>query len=113
MCITAQKDAEAEVTFTLRKVKYFDAFRESLNDRQLRVIRRMLDEGPKGFEGGMSAGKYGSIAKTSKPTATRDLQSLVDLGALVVTGGGRSTRYWLPFATPEMGFDDQQKSLAT
>lgn len=98
VCITAQKDAEAEVTFTLQKVKYFDAFRESLNDRQLRVIRRMLDEGPKGFEGGMSAGKYGSIAKTSKPTATRDLQSLVELGALVITGGGRSTRYWLPFS---------------
>lgn len=98
VCITAQKDAEAEVTFTLQKVKYFDAFRDSFNDRQLRVIRRMLDEGPKGFEGGMSAGKYGSIAKTSKPTATRDLQSLVDLGALVVTGGGRSTRYWLPFS---------------
>lgn len=98
VCITAQKDAEAEVTFTLQKVKYFDTFKESLNDRQLRVIRRMLDEGPKGFEGGMSAGKYGSIARTSKPTATRDLQSLVDLGALVVTGGGRSTRYWLPFS---------------
>lgn len=97
VCITAQKDAEAEVTFTLQKVKFFDAFRERLNDRQRRVIRRMLDEGPKGFEGGMSAGKYGSIAKTSKPTATRDLQSLVELGALVITGGGRSTRYWLPF----------------
>lgn len=53
----------------------------------------MLDEGPDGFTGGMSARKYMSIAKTSKATATRDLQQLVELGALTPIGGGRSTRY--------------------
>lgn len=78
-------------------MKHFDVFRESLNDHQIRAVLRMLDEGLEGFEGSMSAGKYGSIATTSKPTTTRDLQSPVDLGALVVTGGGRSARYWLPF----------------
>ena len=53
----------------------------------------MLDEGPKGFEGGMSAKKYIAITHTSKATATRDLQDLVEKGAFIPTGGGRSTRY--------------------
>ncbi len=33
----------------------------------------MLEEGHLGFEGGMKARKYVSLAKTSKATATRDL----------------------------------------
>jgi len=97
VCLKAQQDAEDQIDFTLQKVKFFDTFKDKLNERQTRVIRRMLDEGPRGFEGGMSANKYVSIAKTSKPTATRDLQALAEMKALVVTGGGRSTRYGLPF----------------
>ena len=55
----------------------------------------MLDAGPEGFEGGMSARKYESIAKTSKATATRDLQILAEIKALKIEGAGRSTRYVL------------------
>jgi Fic family protein len=57
------------------------------------VVKKMLDEGPKGFQGGMSAGKYARICRVSKATATRDLQYLAALGALLVAGGGRSTIY--------------------
>ena len=67
--------------------------KDQLNDRQLRALRRMLDEGPNGFAGGMSAKKYMSITGASKATATRDLQGLVDKGVFVPTGGGRSTHY--------------------
>jgi Fic family protein len=59
----------------------------------MKVIHRMFDAGPKGFEGGMSAGKYIAITRTSKATATRDLQFLSGIGALEQTGGGRSTQY--------------------
>jgi Fic family protein len=54
-----------------------------------------LDEGPKGFEGGMNARKYINITKTSKSTATRDMQHLMEIGAFKRLGkaGGRSTRY--------------------
>jgi Fic family protein len=52
--------------------------REQLNDRQIQILRRMLEEGPDGFEGGMNAKKYMTITGASKATATRDLQ---DLGA--------------------------------
>ncbi len=55
----------------------------------------MLEEGLKGFEGGMNAGKYVSITKTSKATATRDLQDLTDKSAITAFGGGRSTSYKL------------------
>jgi Fic family protein len=93
--ITAQTEAEEQIDFTLKKVKFFDRFKDKFTERQLKVIKRMLEEGPQGFEGGMNAGKYGSIAKVSKATATRDLQDLLEMGAFVLfgTGGGRSTRY--------------------
>ena len=50
------------------------------------------------FEGGMTANKYISITKTSKATATRDLQILADLKVLLTKGGGRSTHYLLNIA---------------
>ena len=57
----------------------------------------MLESEPKGFEGGMNAAKYISINKTSKATATRDLQSLVSLGILTPKSGGRSTHYTIHY----------------
>jgi Fic family protein len=53
----------------------------------------MVEEGPDGFEGGMSAKKYMAITKASKPTATRDLQELRELGIFIPSGGGRSVSY--------------------
>ncbi|MEN7974109.1 MAG: Fic family protein [Verrucomicrobiota bacterium] len=91
--LLAQENAEARIGFTLKKTKLFDRVGSELNDRQLKVVRRMLEEGAKGFEGGMSAKKYIAIAGTSKPTATRDLQDLVAKKVFIQTGGGRSTRY--------------------
>ncbi|RKR12822.1 Fic family protein [Maribacter vaceletii] len=91
--LDAQMDAEQEIEFTLKKTKFFDQYKDSLNERQQKVIRRMLDEGHQGFEGGMNARKYVSLVKTSKATATRDLQDLVGKGIFVPAGGGRSTRY--------------------
>ena len=93
MVIEAQTQAEEHVEFTLNKAKLFNRFGTELNERQLRVLRRMLEEGPKGFQGGMSAKKYITMTKASKATATRDLQDLVSRGIIVAVGGGRSTRY--------------------
>ncbi|WP_309396638.1 Fic family protein [Cerasicoccus maritimus] len=93
--LDAQSQAEQQVDFVLRKTKFFDRVRDQLNERQLRVVQRMLEAGPDGFEGGMNARKYVSLTKVSKATATRDLQQLVDLGVFEPIGGGRSTRYAL------------------
>lgn len=93
--LEAQTEAEIQIDFTLKKTRFFDRFKDQLNDRQLTVIKRMLEEGPKGFQGGMNARKYIGITKTSKATATRDMQQLLELGAfkLASEAGGRSTSY--------------------
>jgi Fic family protein len=93
--LNAQTEAENQIDFTLRKTKFFDRYKDQLNERQRTVINRMLEEGPSGFEGGMNARKYIGIAKTSKATATRDMQELLEIGAFVMAGnaGGRSTSY--------------------
>jgi Fic family protein len=93
MVLASQIQAEEEIDFTLRKTRFFDKFQNILNERQVKVIKRMLEEGPKGFNGGMSAKKYMAITHTSKPTATRDLQDLEEKGIFTTSGGGRSTRY--------------------
>lgn len=95
LTLQAQREAQEGIDFSLRKAAFFDRYRPVLNERELKVIRKMLDAGPEGFEGGMSAKKYMSITSSSKATATRDLQHLAELGVLVIEGGGRSTRYGL------------------
>jgi Fic family protein len=93
--LEAQVEARANVEFILRKAKFFDCHKHTLSERQLKVVRRMLDEGPAGFDGGMNARKYVSLTRVSKATATRDLQDLLEKGVLNSEGGGRSTRYGL------------------
>lgn len=93
--LEAQEQAEKLIEFSLQKTKFFDQHQSQLNDRQLKGIRRMLEAGPEGFEGGMNARKWVSITGASKATATRDLQDLAEKGIFVPVGGGRSTRYEL------------------
>ena len=91
--LTAQHNTEIVINFTLKKAKFFDYFSNQFNPRQTKVIRRMLRDSEFDFKDGMSAKKYISIAKTSKATATRDLQELVKLGAFIPFGAGRNSRY--------------------
>lgn len=91
--LDAQRDARETIEFTVKKARFFDRYNTVLNDRQSKVINRMFQSGPSGFEGGMSASKYMSIAKTSKATATRDLHHLHQNGILEQQGAGRSVRY--------------------
>lgn len=93
--LKAQEDTEKLVRFSLMKTKFFDRFKDQLNERQIKVIHRMLQEGPGGFAGGMTAKKYIAISKASKATATRDLQALTQLGIFNPKGGGRSVHYEL------------------
>ena len=98
MALQALLDAEHQITFILHKAKFFDRHQQCLSDRQTKALNRMFDAGPEGFEGGMNARKYASLNKTSKATATRDLQYLVQIGALEPIGKGRSTAYALNLA---------------
>lgn len=93
--LQAQRHTLRRVEFLIAKSKLFDRLRGQLNDRQEKVMARMFREGVDGFKGGLSAENYISIARTSRATATRDLQDLVAKGALSRTGELRQTRYWL------------------
>jgi len=67
-----------------------------LNQRQIKVLNRLLDTQGEEFLEGISASKYRSLAKVSKATATRELADLVQKNCLTkLPGGGRSTRYAL------------------
>ncbi len=91
--IEAQRRTIAQVEFLIDKAKLLDRVRDRLNPRQMAVLLRMLREGPEGFKGGLSAGNYVAIAKTSAATATRDLNEMMELGVLTRTGERRGTRY--------------------
>jgi Fic family protein len=96
--LEAQRTTIERVDFYVAKAKFYEKFRGQLNERQDRVIARMFKEGIDGFKGGLSAENYISISKTSRATATRDLQDLVGKGALTRTGERRHTRYSLTLA---------------
>jgi Fic family protein len=93
--LEAQRATIKRVDFYIAKAKLYERLRGQLNERQEKVIARMFREGVDGFKGGLSAENYIGIAKTSRATATRDLQDLVAKGALTKLGELRHTRYYL------------------
>lgn len=63
-----------------------------LNQRQHKLLNKLLY----GFEGKLTSSKWAKIAKSSKDTAIRDINDLIEKGILVKEkGGGRSTSYLL------------------
>ncbi len=93
--IEAQRRTIALVEFLIDKTKLLYRLKGDLNERQEKVILRMFREGPEGFKGGLSAGKYSAITGASPATATRDLADLVAKGALLRDGELRHARYHL------------------
>ncbi len=91
--IEAQKNALANIDFTISKGKFWNARRDELNKRQSKMLKRMFRDGENSFEGGINAKKYMRICKTSKATATRDLQDLQKKKILKAIGEGRARRY--------------------
>jgi Fic family protein len=83
--------AETALASVLRKARFWDTYAsERLNDRQRRVLNRVLD----GFEGNITTKKWAALTKSSTDTAFRDIDDLFKRGILVRDpGGGRSTRY--------------------
>ncbi len=77
------------------KARFWNEFAQiKLHKRQIKVINRLLDAGPGGFEGGLKNKKYTGIAHTSRATAQRELADLVKKGVLIKKpGGGRSVTY--------------------
>lgn len=87
--------AEVTLANTMNKARFWLQHQHlNLNERQRKVLNRLLDAGRDGFEGGINTRKYMSLTKTSRATAYRELTALVTLGCLTPTGkGGRSSAY--------------------
>ena len=88
------------------KARFWKAFAQTrLNERQTKVINRLLDAGPNGFEGRLKNNKYMRMTHTSRATAQRELADLVQKGILIkLPGGGRSTSYDLDWEKCEARF---------
>jgi Fic family protein len=95
VAIAAQRRTIALVEFLIDKTKLLDRLKGQLNARQEKALLRMFREGPEGFRGGLSAGKYSTITGASPATTTRDLADLVAKGTLVRDGERRHARYRL------------------
>jgi Fic family protein len=95
LILAAQSHTLRHVEFIISKTKFFDHFRNQFNERQKKVIIRLFEAGPDGFEGGLSSANYQAISGTNRITASRDLHDLVEKGALTKTGEFKHTRYWL------------------
>lgn len=67
----------------------------SMNERQRKVVNRLLDAGQGEFKGGLTTKKYVSMTKTSRATAFREIADLVEKKVLVKdpAGKGRNARY--------------------
>ena len=65
----------------------------SFNPRQQKLLNRLLDAEPEGFEGGLTLRKAIGRTRTSRATGWRDLSELVELEALEAIGAGRSSAY--------------------
>jgi Fic family protein len=91
--------AMTRIESVLDKARFWQAHRASdLSTEQIKVLNRLLDGGERGFEDGISAAQYQSVAKVSKATATRHLAELLEKGCLKrLPGGGRSTRYQVSY----------------
>lgn len=88
---TVVRDATDKAQFRLR------AALSHINERQRKVLERLLDArhagSDGGFLGGMTNEKYAKITGASRATATRDLVDLTNKGLLRMEGMGKATRY--------------------
>jgi len=93
--LEAVHHAQKLVRFTVNKTRFFDQMQQQTNERQAKVLSRMVAVGMDGFVGGMSVKKYISMTGAIERTAIRDIQALEKIGAFTKTGKGRGVRYWL------------------
>lgn len=78
------------------KTRFWDRCNQhSLNERQKKVIQKMLSVLPEVFEGGMKVNKYVSLTQTTRITASRDLSDLVEKSLMSSFGSGRGVYYQL------------------
>ena len=92
----AMQQALKNIEYLVQKTKFWDMHRkQALNERQIKVLNKILDMGSENFEGGLNTKKYMALTKVSKATATRDISELLEFGCIEQVEGtaGRNVRY--------------------
>ncbi|MGS0743058.1 Fic family protein [Glaciimonas sp. GG7] len=102
--------SEVLIDLALEKAAYWATHAgHAFNERQRKVLQKLLDAGDGGFLGSLTAEKYCKITGASKATATRDLTDLLQKDALVVRGVGKATKY--DVKVPGWRHDDSENGL--
>ena len=102
--IRSMEKSETIIAKVLVKAKFWQAHSQtSMNERQRKIINRLLDVGKGEFKGGLTTKKYVSLAKTSRATAFREIADLVEKNVLVQDpeSKGRNVKYDLNWSLLE------------
>ena len=92
----AMQKSEQIIGNVLAKAEFWQHHSQTeMNERQRKVVNRLLDTGRGEFKGGLTTRKYVSLAKTSRATAFREIDDLVEKKVLIKdpSSKGRSVRY--------------------
>ncbi len=92
----AMEQSLKNIEYLVQKTKFWDKHRnQALNERQIKVLNKILDMGSENFEGGLNTKKYINLTKVSKATAVRDITQLVEFGCIEQIDGmsGRNVKY--------------------
>lgn len=89
--LKAVEHAHSTLDQVLLKARFWQqAATIPMNERQIKVLNRLLDE----FEGTLTSSKWAALAKCSNDTALRDITELLQHGVFKKSpAGGRSTSY--------------------
>ncbi len=85
-----------QMQLALGKTRYWAhvrAVHPGITASQHKVLNKLFDAQPDGFQGGLSTEKYVAISGVSRATAYREMTQLLNMGLLEKTGQGRATRY--------------------
>lgn len=112
-CEAACHKAVKVIDQAMEKRRFWDTHAGSkIEDRQRKVLQRLLDMGDGGFLGGLNADKYETLAKVSNSTAKRDLAEMVALGQLWTHGAGKAIRYYVNVPGWKHGLEPKAPDVA-
>lgn len=92
----AMQQALKNIEYLVQKTKFWDKHRNRpLNERQIKMLNKILDMGSENFEGDLNTKKYINLTKVSKATAVRDITQLIEFGCIeqIEETSGRNVKY--------------------
>jgi len=95
-CVTSSiQDSRDIISGVFMRADFWNQHAQTgLNERQKKVINRILEAGHGNFTGGLTTRKYVSMTKTSRATAFREISDMIDKKILrKASSKGRSVHY--------------------